>query len=176
MTRKAGEATGGPAGAGDALSGFPPVLPRHASILILGSFPGVASLAQGQYYAHPRNQFWRLVGACLGIDLATLPYAERLGSVMDHGVGIWDVVASCRREGSLDARVTDARVHPLAAYLREHAPGLSRIGFNGGLAWKLGCHLADYGYRVHRLPSSSPAAAMYSFEQKLALWRPLFEA
>ncbi|MDX3904470.1 MAG: DNA-deoxyinosine glycosylase [Pigmentiphaga sp.] len=157
------------------LSGFPPVLAGHTSVLILGSFPGVASLAEGRYYAHPRNQFWRLLGACLGFDLAALPYADRLDAVLERGVGIWDVVASCRREGSLDASVTDARVNPLAAYLREHAPALSRIGFNGGLSWKLGRHLAEHGYRVYRLPSSSPAAAMYSFEQKLAQWRILFE-
>ncbi|GAA4340017.1 DNA-deoxyinosine glycosylase [Pigmentiphaga soli] len=157
------------------LSGFPPVLPGNARILLLGSFPGVASLAQGQYYAHPRNQFWRLLGACLGCDLASLPYAQRVAEVARRRVGIWDVVAECRRVGSLDSAVTEASVNPLARYLREHAPALERIGFNGGLSWKLGRHLADHGYAVYRLPSSSPAAAMYSFEQKLARWRPLFE-
>lgn len=158
-----------------ALSGFPPVLDRETSILILGSFPSVASLAQGQYYAHPRNQFWRLLGACLGIELAALPYPDRLRTLLARGVGIWDVVARCRRQGSLDASVTDAQANPLAAYLREHAPRVSRIGFNGGLSWKLGRHLADHGYRVYRLPSSSPAAALHSFEQKLAQWRMLFD-
>ncbi|VCU71968.1 Uracil DNA glycosylase superfamily protein [Pigmentiphaga humi] len=157
------------------LSGFPPVLAPDAAILLLGSFPGVASLAQAQYYAHPRNQFWRLLGACLEVEaLHLLPYEERLRVVVRHRVGIWDVVASCRRKGSLDAAVTGAEVNPLAAYLREHAPRLECIGFNGGLSWKLGRHLADHGYRVCRLASSSPAAAMYSFEQKLEQWRPLF--
>jgi hypoxanthine-DNA glycosylase len=157
------------------LSGFPPVLPKHARILLLGSFPGVASLAQSQYYAHPRNQFWRLLGACLGVDLASLPYAQRLEQASQLGVGIWDVVAQCQRVGSLDSAVTQAAVNPLADYLREHAPALARIGFNGGLSWKLGHHLADFGYAVYKLPSSSPAAAMYTFEQKLAQWRPLFD-
>lgn len=157
------------------LSGFAPVLAPHTRILLLGSFPGVASLAQNQYYAHPRNQFWRLVGSCLGIELAGLPYAERLERLLAQGVGIWDVVAQCRRPGSLDSAVTGASVHPLADYLRQHAPQLQRIGFNGGLSWKLGRHLADFGYAVHRLPSSSPAAALYSFEQKLTQWQPLFE-
>jgi len=157
------------------LSGFPPVLAPDARLLLLGSFPGVASLNQGRYYAHPRNQFWRLLGACLGVDaLHLMPYEERLRAVMRHRVGIWDVVASCRRQGSLDAAVTEAEVNPLAAYLRDHAPQLECIGFNGGLSWKLGHHLADYGYRVFRLASSSPAAAMYSFEQKLEQWQPLF--
>ncbi|MPS30616.1 MAG: DNA-deoxyinosine glycosylase [Alcaligenaceae bacterium] len=157
------------------LSGFPPVLAADAEVLVLGSFPGVASLNMGQYYAHPRNQFWRLLGACLEVEaLHQMPYEERLRVAIRHRVGIWDVVASCRRQGSLDAAVTAAEVNPLAAYLREHAPRLECIGFNGGLSWKLGHHLADYGYRVFRLASSSPAAAMYSFEQKLEQWRPLF--
>jgi len=149
------------------LSGFPPVLAPDARTLLLGSFPGVASLDMGQYYAHPRNQFWRLLGACLEIEaLHLMPYEERLRVAVRHRVGIWDVVARCRRQGSLDAAVT--------AYLKEHAPRLECIGFNGGLSWKLGHHLADYGYRVFRLPSSSPAAAAHSFEQKLEQWRPLF--
>lgn len=157
------------------LSGFPPVLAPDARVLVLGSFPGVASLHAGQYYAHPRNQFWRLLGACLDVEgLHLMPYDERLRVAIRHRVGIWDVVASCRRQGSLDAAVTEAEVNPLAAYLREHAPQLECIGFNGGLSWKLGRHLDGYGYRVFRLASSSPAAAMYGFEQKLEQWRPLF--
>lgn len=157
------------------LSGFAPVLPSDARILLLGSFPGAASLAQSQYYAHPRNQFWRLLGACLGCELAGLPYEERLAQAARHRIGIWDVVAQCRRPGSLDSAVIEPSVNPLARYLHEHAPQLERIGFNGGLSWKLGRHLADHGYAVYKLPSSSPAAAMYSFEQKLLQWRPLFE-
>lgn len=157
------------------LRGLPPVLDAHTRILLLGSFPGVASLAQAEYYAHPRNQLWRLVGACLDIpDLWTMSYAERLRTVAARGVGLWDVVAECRREGSLDAAITDAQVNPLAAYLRDTAPGLVRIGFNGALSWKHGQHLGAHGYQVFKLPSSSPAAASLSFEQKLAMWRPLF--
>ncbi|QEI08070.1 DNA-deoxyinosine glycosylase [Pigmentiphaga aceris] len=157
------------------LQGLPPLLDASTRILLLGSFPGVASLVQAQYYAHPRNQFWRLLGACLDdAQLATLPYAERLRAAAAHGVGLWDVVAECRREGSLDAAIMDAQVNPLAAYLRDTSPRLARIGFNGALSWKHGQHLAEHGYQVFKLPSSSPAAASLNFEQKLALWRPLF--
>ncbi|MCK2125050.1 DNA-deoxyinosine glycosylase, partial [Pseudomonas sp. PNPG3] len=74
-------------------------------ILVLGSFPGAASLAAGQYYAHPRNQFWRLISAVVGEDLATLPYAERLPRLLAHGVGLWDVLGECEREGSLDSNI-----------------------------------------------------------------------
>ena len=158
------------------LQGLPPLLDANTRVLLLGSFPGVASLVQAQYYAHPRNQFWRLLGACLNDpDLAGLPYEERLQAATKYGVGLWDVVAECRREGSLDAAITDAQVNPLATYLRETSPHLARIGFNGALSWKHGQHLAEHGYQVFRLPSSSPAAASLNFEQKLALWRPLFE-
>lgn len=157
------------------LAGFPPVMSTDTRILLLGSFPGAASLAQSQYYAHPRNQFWRLLGACLNLpELHLLPYEERLITVAARGVGLWDVVDQCHRPGSLDSAITDARLNPLADALRARAPKLARIGFNGGLAWKLGSPLGEHGYAVFKLPSSSPAAAMYTFEQKLAQWRPLF--
>jgi hypoxanthine-DNA glycosylase len=157
------------------LRGLPPLLDAHTRVLLLGSFPGVASLVQAQYYAHPRNQFWRLLGACLNDpELPTMPYAERLRAAAAHGVGLWDVVAECRRAGSLDAAITDAQVNPLAAYLHATAPRLARIGFNGALSWKHGQHLGAHGYEVFKLPSSSPAAASLSFDQKLVAWRPLF--
>lgn len=157
------------------LRGLPPLLDANTRILLLGSFPGVASLVQAEYYAHPRNQFWRLLGACLDDPiLPTLPYAERLLAAAAHGIGLWDVVAECRREGSLDAAITDAQVNPLASYLHQTSPRLARIGFNGALSWKHGQHLAAHGYQVFKLPSSSPAAASLDFSQKLALWRPLF--
>lgn len=158
------------------LGGLPPVLASTTRVLLLGSFPGVVSLTEARYYAHPRNQFWRLVGACIGEPLADLAYAERLETLARHDVGLWDMIAQCKRVGSLDTAIKEACVNPLADYLREAAPALERIGFNGTLSWKLGLHLADHGYRVFKLPSSSPAAAMYSFDQKLATWRQLFDA
>lgn len=156
------------------LGGLPPVLATRTRILLLGSFPGVASLAQARYYAHPRNQFWRLLGACLKQPLAQLDYPQRLQVLHEHGVGLWDVVERCRRQGSLDAAIQQAAVNPLVDYLRRAAPGVERIGFNGALAWKLGKHLEDEGYRVFKLPSSSPAAAAVSFEDKLEIWKQVF--
>jgi len=160
-----------------ALSGFPPILDARTRILILGSFPGVASLDHGQYYAHPRNQFWRLVGAGIAEPLLhELDYETRVARLRQAGVGVWDVVQQCQREGSLDSRIRDAALNPLAMTLRQQAPALRRIGFNGGLAWKWGAFLAEGDYLLFKLPSSSPAAAMFSFEEKLARWRPLFDA
>ena len=86
------------------LTGLAPVIDTGIRILVLGSFPGAASLAAQQYYAHPRNQFWRLMSALVGEELASLPYAERLPRLLAHGVGLWDVLAACEREGSNTVR------------------------------------------------------------------------
>jgi hypoxanthine-DNA glycosylase len=154
--------------------GLPPLIPVTTRLLLLGSFPGVISLDQARYYAHPRNQFWRLVGACLGEPLPDMPYPDRLATLARHDIGLWDMIAQCRRVGSLDAAVKDASPNPLAAYLKTAAPWLQKIGFNGALSWKLGHPLAYEGYQVFKLPSSSPAAASVRFEDKLVLWREMF--
>src|SRR5689334_13494704 len=87
------------------LTGLAPVLDAGTRILVLGSFPGAASLAAAQYYAHPRNQFWPLVSHLAGEDLAALPYAARLPRLLAHGFGLWDVLGACEREGSLDSAI-----------------------------------------------------------------------
>ena len=150
--------------------GFPPIIDRRTETLILGSFPSEASLAAGQYYAHPRNQFWRLLGALLGEPLAELAYAERAARVLAHRFGIWDVLDACRRPGSLDAAIRDARPNDFAA-LRRLAPRLERVLFNGGTAGRFARQFAAAGFATAVLPSSSPAHAGRSYEQKLALWQ-----
>ena len=150
--------------------GFPPIIDANTETLILGSFPSEASLAAGQYYAHPRNQFWRLLGALLGEPLAELAYAERAARVLAHRVGIWDVLDACRRPGSLDAAIRDARPNDFAA-LRKRAPRLKRVLFNGGTAGRFARQFAVAGFATAVLPSSSPAHAGRSYEQKLALWQ-----
>ena len=157
------------------LQGLPPVIARHTRLLLLGSFPGVASLAAGQYYAHPRNQFWPLLSALLGEDLAALPYAQHLQRLRAHGLGLWDVIAACRREGSLDRRIRDAQYNDLGS-LRRHAPGLLAVAHNGGESARAMRVTAALGLQVFRLPSSSPANASWSFERKLAAWREVFAA
>ncbi|MBE2245339.1 MAG: DNA-deoxyinosine glycosylase, partial [Burkholderiaceae bacterium] len=94
---------------GDRLLGLPPVIARTTRLVVLGSFPGAASLAARQYYAHPRNAFWPLLSALWGVDLTALPYARRLAVLRARGLGLWDVYASCRREGSLDTAIEDAQ-------------------------------------------------------------------
>ncbi|CDG81274.1 DNA-deoxyinosine glycosylase [Janthinobacterium agaricidamnosum] len=154
------------------LTGLAPVVASNTRILILGSFPGAASLAAQQYYAHPRNQLWPIMSVLTGEALTALPYAERLPRLLSHGFGLWDVLGACQREGSLDSAIR----HPAAndfARLRVLCPLLETVGFNGQTSGKFAPQFAGQGYRTLVLPSTSPAHATLSFEQKLALWRQL---
>ncbi len=152
------------------LVGLPPVIARDTRLVVLGSFPGEASLARQQYYGHPRNHFWPLLGAIWQIDLAAWPYRDRLAELRRRGVGLWDVYAGCRREGSLDQAIEDAEPNDLAS-LRRRAPGLAAIAHNGGESARAMRVTAALGLPVHRLPSTSPANASWSFERKLEAWR-----
>jgi hypoxanthine-DNA glycosylase len=155
------------------LQGLPPVLGRETRLVVLGSFPSVASLQAGEYYAHPRNHFWPLLSALWGLDLRALPYRQRIAEVRRRGLGIWDVYAACRREGSLDSAIEDAQLNDLAG-LRRRAPGLVAVAHNGGESARAMRHTRALGVPVWRLPSTSPANASWSFERKLAAWREAF--
>ena len=157
------------------LYGLPPVLAPGTRLVVLGSFPGVASLAAQQYYGHPRNAFWPIVGALLGMELVRLPYAARVDAVRERGLGLWDVYASCRRVGSLDQAIEDAEFNDLAS-LRRRAPSLAGVAHNGGESARALRFTQSLGVPVWRLPSTSPANASWSFERKLAAWREAFSA
>jgi len=157
------------------LTGLAPVLDAGVRILVLGSFPGAASLAAGQYYAHPRNQFWPLISAVVAQDLAALPYHERLQRLLAHGVGLWDVLGECEREGSLDSSIRKPAANDFER-LRELCPQLETVGFNGQASGKFAPQFAQAGYRTVVLPSSSPAHMAMTFAQKLDIWRRLVEA
>lgn len=152
------------------LQGLPPVIAANARVLILGSFPSAASLAAGQYYGNPKNQFWRILGAVLAQPLSELNYVERIAAVRAAGIAIWDVFAACEREGSLDAAIRNARVNELAV-LRKSAPALRRVCFNGRTAARVQATVAALGYEIRILPSTSPAHAGMGFEEKLRRWR-----
>jgi hypoxanthine-DNA glycosylase len=156
------------------LVGLPPVISRGTKLVILGSFPGVVSLAAQQYYAHPRNHFWPIVGALLGADLVARPYEQRLALLRERGLGLWDVYAACLREGSLDSAIEAAEHNDLAG-LKRRAPGLAAIAHNGGESARSMRITGALGLPVYRLPSTSPANASWSFERKLAAWREVFE-
>lgn len=154
------------------LTGLAPVIDAEVRILVLGSFPGAASLAAGKYYAHPRNQFWPLISAVIGEDLASLAYETRLARLLAHRVGLWDVLAGCEREGSLDSAIRKPAANDFER-LRSLCPELETVGFNGQASGKFAPQFAAAGYRTVVLPSSSPAHMAMSFEQKLAVWRRL---
>lgn len=174
MTRRG--AAGAPAEAAPArLQGLAPAVSPATRLLLLGSFPGVASLQAQQYYAHPRNQFWPLLAALLGLDLARLPYPQRLAAITERGLGLWDIYAACQREGSLDSAIQAAEFNDLAG-LAGRLPGLRGIAHNGGESARGLRFTASLGVPVFRLPSTSPANASWSFERKLAAWREAFLA
>ena len=159
------------------LTGLPPLIAPHCRLLILGSFPGVASLAAGQYYGHPRNHFWPLMSTILGSSAYAAcgdSYEKRSNWLLQHGIGLWDVYAACEREGSLDADIRHARLNDLASLGRQ-CPRLQAVAHNGGESYKHRRHSAALGLPVHQLPSSSPANASWSFERKLAAWRAVIQ-
>jgi hypoxanthine-DNA glycosylase len=153
--------------------GLPPLVDAGVRILVLGSFPSPASLQAGQYYAHPRNQFWPILGAILGRPLQELPYADRLDSLLSCGVGLWDVFSACRRRGSLDSAIEAARSNDLAR-LAEWAPALAAVALNGRTAGRFEPELSRRGYRCRVLPSTSPAHAALRLDDKLMLWKAFF--
>ncbi len=152
------------------LNGLPPVLSKNIRTLILGSFPGRESLAQRQYYAHPRNQFWHLLSKVLDDDLVSVDYETRLQRLLSYRIGLWDVITMCERVGSLDARIRKAVPNDFAK-LKCECPLLTRVCFNGKVAGAYVARLADAGYQTLQLPSSSPAYASRTFEEKLSIWR-----
>lgn len=152
---------------------FPPVADAHTRVLILGSLPGEASLAQSQYYAYKHNQFWDLMGDVIGQDLRGMDYAMRLQTLLAHRIGLWDVVAEAKREGSSDSAIRDHAGNDLAGLIAS-LPELAVIAFNGGTAARIGLKaLGEHGeHRIVRLPSSSPAHTV-SYLEKLQAWREL---
>lgn len=151
---------------------FAPVVRPDVRVLVLGSLPGAMSLAAARYYAHPRNQFWRLMGAVIERDLEPLGYEARLQALLDARVGLWDTVAEGRRRGSLDAAIRLERASDLAALVSD-LPALEAIGFNGSTAARVGRgQIEAGGQRLIDLPSSSPALT-WRFERKLERWLEL---
>ena len=152
---------------------FPPIADPDARLLILGSLPGQESLRQQQYYAHPRNAFWRVMEAVLGIPTDT-PYPQRCQALMDAGIASWDVCASARRPGSLDGAIQPDSVVPndIADFLALH-PQIGQIYFNGATAAALFRKYIRPTPEIptHQLPSTSPAHAGMPLAQKIEQWR-----
>ncbi|OGB71365.1 MAG: DNA-deoxyinosine glycosylase [Burkholderiales bacterium RIFOXYC12_FULL_65_23] len=155
------------------LHGLAPILDAYTRLIVLGSFPSRASLQAQRYYAHPQNQFWKILGALWGLPLQDMNYQERTDALRAHGLGVWDVYASCEREGSLDSAIVQPQLNDLAG-LSSRCPRLQAIAHNGGESFKHARHTRALGLPVYRLPSTSPAHASWTFERKLAAWREVF--
>lgn len=154
--------------------GLPPVARGDARLFILGSLPGDASLAARRYYAHPTNQFWRLLGTAIGEDLQSRDYSERLERLAERGIGLWDVIASATRRGSLDQAMRHAE-HNQIEHMLQHFPRLAAIAFNGSTAAAVGRRLIGESpahLALLDLPSSS-AANTRSFAEKARAWSRL---
>lgn len=155
---------------------FPPLEVPGARALILGSMPGAASLAAGRYYAHPHNRFWPFMGELVGAG-PELDFAQRVQALAAAGIALWDVLAQCEREGSLDSSIRDdtAVANDIAGFLARH-PQVGTILFNGAKAEQsfrrfIAPTLMRPDLRLVRLPSTSPANASQRVETKLAAWR-----
>lgn len=155
---------------------FPPIENPDARVLILGSMPGIASLRAGQYYAHPQNAFWPIMGALVGADPA-LPYAQRIEKLVAAGIALWDVLATCTRTSSLDADIMKDSIvaNDFTGFFARH-PHIDSVLFNGSMAEQsflrhVVPHLQGRTLRMGRLPSTSPAHASLTKKQKVAAWR-----
>jgi hypoxanthine-DNA glycosylase len=149
---------------------FDRVADARTRLLVLGSLPGQQSLAAGRYYAHPRNQFWQLLSPAAGVDLPALDYPARLQALLAAGIGLWDVVGSARRRGSLDAALRDVAPRDLNAAVAQ-LPALRAMAFNGATAFAIGRRQLGErtGVALIPLPSSSPAHAV-GLAAKRATW------
>ena len=162
--------------------GFPPIFDPRARVLILGSLPGDESLRRSQYYGHPRNQFWALLGAVFGRDLPLLEYERKCAFLLRKRIALWDVLQAAERRGSLDTAIRGERPNDLPALFGE-LPGLRAVGCNGGKAHRSFCqHFGDWlnecpgEISLCRLPSSSPAYAAMPLEAKARHWRQFLDA
>lgn len=160
---------------------FAPIADSAARVLILGSMPGRASLAAYEYYAHPQNAFWPIMGALLGTDPAQ-PYPARTAALKKAGIALWDVLASCEREGSLDADIRRDSIvaNDFVTFLAAH-PRITDVLFNGAMAETcfrryVAPNIDTSALRCALMPSTSPANASFSRGRKLDVWQAAFEA
>lgn len=168
-------------GAVPAVCSFAPIENRSARVLVLGSMPGAASLLAARYYAYPHNAFWPIMGELFGAGPA-VSYEKRILILKRAGLALWDVMASCIRDGSLDSDIDEASIVPndFPAFFDVH-PRVKHVFFNGAKAEicfqrYVRPHLADRGLHFTRLPSTSPAHASLSFPRKLKAWREVADA
>jgi hypoxanthine-DNA glycosylase len=155
------------------IESFPPIVSAASQVLILGSMPGEASLRAGQYYAHPRNAFWRIMGALFGAG-PSLPYRERVARLESVGIAVWDTLKACVRLGSLDSSISAEVANDFPGFFATY-PRITHIYFNGSKAESVFRRhvlpaLPTTQHVFTRLPSTSPAHAAMPFDEKMQAW------
>ncbi len=156
---------------------FAPSVNATCTKLILGSMPGVKSLEQTQYYAHPRNAFWRIMAALFGAPHPFDSYDDKLNLLLSHHIALWDVISACTRDGSLDSDIRNAVPNDFEKFFKQY-PNVKNVFFNGQTAYnnfikafKSATFINDL--TLIPLPSTSPANAHLSFDDKLKAWSVL---
>lgn len=153
---------------------FSPSINKSSKILILGSMPGVKSLTEQQYYAHPQNRFWKLMGKICNCDnLSSLKYEDKLKTLLNNGFALWDVIKNCSRDGSLDSNITNEQPNDIQQLLKQYT-NIKVICLNGNKAYSaFKKHFPNLlkEYKCYKLPSTSPANARYKLEQLLSEWK-----
>jgi len=154
------------------ITSFLPIIDKNTTRIVVGTMPSVDSLRFSQYYGHPRNQFWKIFFSIFEGGRAPLDYEDKTNTAKQHGVGLWDVLATCERKGSLDSNISDERFNDFLALLKEY-PGVRMLIFNGQNSSKyfrkVFGQIPGVEYRI--MPSTSPAHASLNFEQKLTEWK-----
>ena len=148
--------------------GYPPVADEHSRVLVLGSMPSVRSLEVGFYYGHPQNAFWRIMADVFKAERPKT-IEDKKNLLLSNRVALWDVIASCEREGSLDSAIKSETVNDFAPFFVAH-PNIRAVLINGGTAYKLFPYSLAGDRPVLKLPSTSPAYTL-SYEKKLNAWR-----
>lgn len=161
------------------LTGLAPVIDSQTKVLILGSMPGAESLRKEQYYANKRNHFWKIMTQLLKEELSE-SYAERIALLQNHHIGLWDVIHSCKRVGSLDSAITEAIPNDFGAFFQKY-PAIQVIGLNGNKSFQTFRKQVGFAHFPHlefvKLPSTSPVPGknVKTFEEKVVEWENLFK-
>lgn len=146
---------------------FAPIINKDTEVLILGSFPGEESLRKREYYGHPRNQFWKILSDIIGDDFVSSNYDTKRKLLLKNRIGLWDVIATCKREGSLDSNIKEEEVNDFS---KLKIPNLKAVFFNGKKAASKSDLLKHLNVPIHVLPSTSPANAI-RYDKKLKEWK-----
>jgi hypoxanthine-DNA glycosylase len=157
------------------ISSFPPFVNSHTEILILGTMPGIASLEKQEYYAHPRNHFWKIIYTLFNNMPVSGVFDEKISFLQANRIGLWDVLENCERKGSLDVHIKNQTENDFESLFRE-LPGITKIVFNGKESYRY--FLKKFGQiegiSYYEMPSTSPANTM-SFDNKLKIWSGCFQ-